>query len=201
MGFLVVAVVLLLLLVAAINIVRTPSRRSTALVTARRHGGPRATGLPVGRIVYSDAEGTARPLTARRLPLTGKPDYVVLTPDGRRVPVEIKSARLRRPRQGEPIPRREDVLQLATYLIILDDLYTPPPRYGVLRYANATFEVPYTPDLRAETLDLVAAMQALDDAGPDNTRARGGDEGPAGTPSIPLCRACAFKRVCDDAAV
>ncbi len=199
MGLLVVAVVLLLLLMAAINIARTPSRRSTP--RPRRYGGPRATGLPAGRIVYSDAEGTARPLTARRLPLTGKPDYVVLTPDGRRVPVELKSARLRRPRQGEPIPRHEDVLQLTTYLIILDDLYAPPPRYGVLRYANATFEVPYTSDLRAEALEIVAAMQALDAAGPDNAPARGDDEGPMGTPSIPLCRACAFKEVCDDTAV
>lgn len=176
---------LLLLLVAAINIARTaPGGRSIA---ERRHGGQRATGLPPGRVVYSDADGTARPLVARSYPLSGKPDYVVLAPDGSRVPVEIKSGRVGR------APRHEDVLQLTAYLLILDDLYEPAPRYGLLRYANRAFEVPYTPELRDEVLVILDEMQELDASGAANA--------PDGTPSPTLCRACAFRAVCDQALI
>lgn len=156
----------------------------------RRHGRVTATGLPSGEIVYSDAGGTARPLAARRYPLVGKPDYVVLTPEGLRVPVEIKSARAPRPLRGESMPRHEDVLQVVAYLIILDDLFTPP-RYGLLRYADATFEVPYAPELRAEVLDLLDEMRALD----------GDGQPPRGDPAAAKCRSCAFRAICDDAAV
>jgi len=185
----VIAVVLLLVLVAAINIARAPRR---PVVRERPHGDPRALGLPAGRIVYSDADGAARPLTARRYPLTGKPDYVVLTPGpgGHRVPVELKSGRSLRS-SGKRAPRHEDVLQLVTYLIILDDLYDQPPRYGLLRYADATFDVPYSDDLRAEALDLLAEMQALDET----------DDAPPGAPTRQKCRACAFREMCEDAMV
>ncbi len=187
---LVAAIVLLLLLVAAVNIARAPGRPA---IRERAHGDPRALGLPAGRIVYSDAGGAARPLVARRYPLTGKPDYVVLTSGGRRVPVEIKSGRAPRAKGGERRPRHEDALQLVTYLIILDDLYNEPPRYGLLRYADATFEVPYTADLRDEVLGLLAEMQALDeDLGKT-------EEAPRGDPSLQKCRACAFKEICNDA--
>jgi len=189
---LILAIVLLLLLPAAVNIARAPGRPA---VRTRPHGDPRALGLPAGRIVYSDADGAARPLVARRYPLTGKPDYVVLTSGGRRVPVEIKSGRAPRVRGGERLPRHEDALQLVTYLIILDDLYDEPPRYGLLRYADATFEVPYAADLREEVLTLLAEMQALDE---DLGEA---GEAPRGDPSLQMCRACAFKEICDDAIV
>lgn len=189
-----IVIVLVLLAVTAISIARTAPTRLT--VRARSHGSARATGLPPGRVVYADADGTARPLVARGYPLLGKPDYVVLTPDGHRIPVEIKSARSR----GRP--RHEDVLQVATYLMILDDLYDPAPRYGLLRYANATFEVPYTRELRDEVLGLLAEMQALD-GGDGNTTTPGKAEtgAPAGHPSVPTCCACAFRAICEDAAV
>ena len=176
-----ILIVLLLLAVAVIGIVRTAPRGE---VRERSHGSERATGLPPGRVVYSDTGAATRPLVARTYPLLGKPDYVVLSPDGQRIPVEIKSARV------AGAPRHEDVLQVATYLLILDDLYEPAPRYGVLRYANATFEIPYTPELRDEVLEVLAEMQALDGADP-----------PPGDPSPARCRACAFRAICDDAAV
>jgi len=162
-------------------------------VQERPHGDPRALGLPTGRIVYADAGGEAQPLTARRYPLTGKPDYVALTPGpgGYRVPVELKSGRALRLANGERAPRHEDVLQLVTYLIILDDLYDEGPRHGLLRYADATFEIPYADSLRDEALDLLAEMQALD----------GTDDAPDGDSTVVKCRACAFKEVCEDAAV
>lgn len=186
MTVVVIAVVLLLLLIAVISIARTPAQPR---VRERPHGGRPTTGLPGGEIVYSDADSTARPLVARRYPLTGKPDYVVRTSDGRHVPVELKSGHALRGRRGHE-PRHEDVLQLVAYMIILDDLHDEAPRYGLLRYADATFEVPYADDLRGEVLDVLAAMQALDDAAV-----------PDGKPDLSKCRACAFKEICDNAVV
>lgn len=184
MATLTIVVVLLLLAIAVAAIALAPSGRGA--VRARRHG---ATGLPPGRVVYSDADGTARPLAAQRYPLVGKPDYVVLTPGSLHVPVEVKSARVR------GAPRHEDVLQLAAYMLILEDLYEPAPRYGVLRYANGTFEVPYTAELRGEVLALLDEMQALDGTDP----LRG--DAPPGNPSAAKCRACAFRAICPDAAL
>jgi len=61
----------------------------------------------------------------------------------------------------------------------------------LLRYADATFEIPYADSLRDEALDLLAEMQALD----------GTDDAPDGDSTVVKCRACAFKEVCEDAAV
>jgi CRISPR-associated exonuclease Cas4 len=180
------------LALAVLVIVLTPPRRRQ--VRELPHGPGRRDGLPAGEIVYSDANGAAEPLIARRIPLLGKPDYVVLGRDSRRLPVEIKSARAPRPERGARAPRHEDVLQVVAYLIILDDLYTPAPAFGLLRYADATFEVPYTPRLRNEVLGIVARMQALDVAA---TQSR--DRPPRGTPTHEKCHACAFRAICDDA--
>src|SRR5690349_16271446 len=97
-----VLIVLLLLAVAAIGIARTAPRRE---VRERPHGSVRDTGLPPGRVVYSDDGEATRPLVAQTYPLIGKPDYVVLSPAGHRIPVEIKSACV------AGAPRHEDVLQ------------------------------------------------------------------------------------------
>jgi CRISPR-associated exonuclease Cas4 len=181
------AVVALVVLV----ILLTPPRREQ--VRERRHDTSAGGGLPPGEIVYSDAGGGAEPLIARNHPLLGKPDYVIQGRDGRRMPVEIKSGRAPRTQRLRPAPRHEDVLQVVAYLIILDDLFAPAPTHGVLRYADATFEVPYAPGLRREVLRIVARMQALDAA----TGSR--DRPPRGTPGYETCRACAFRAICDDA--
>ncbi len=188
------ALVCVLLLIAAVDVARTPTRAPSR---PSDHGDEQEVGLPPGRIVYTDADGTAQSLAAHKYPLCGKPDYVVRTPEGVHVPVEVKSARIGK------APRHEDVLQVATYLLILDDLYPhdPAPRYGLLHYRNADVQVVATPDLRAEVLDILAQLQAIDDAigdaGSDDETAAG----PPGNPGVARCRACAFKAICEDAIV
>jgi CRISPR-associated exonuclease Cas4 len=68
------------------------------------------TGLPWAPVRYSDAgwQAPEKPLTSRRLGLTGKPDYMVAL-GGRLIPVEVKPGRMAccaMPRQPfvSPIP-------------------------------------------------------------------------------------------------
>src|SRR5258708_26861213 len=78
LGLLALALFLLLL-----NQRRFQSRR----LLEERHS---ALGLPEGELVYEDADGQGEVLSSSEVPLIGKPDYVVRTPDGRLVPIELK---------------------------------------------------------------------------------------------------------------
>ena len=112
-------------------------------------------GLPRGQIVYSDMgvwERCHQPLYSERYRLTGKPDYVVR--QGRAlVPVEVKPSR----QTSQPYP--SDVLQLAAYCLLLEEANGQSPPYGLLRYRDQTFRVPYTRALRNRLLALLDEMR------------------------------------------
>jgi CRISPR-associated exonuclease Cas4 len=113
------------------------------------------TGLPAGEVVYADTGGwrrLERPLYSERFRLTGKPDYIVLE-GGRHIPVEVKPTR----RAEQPYP--SDEYQLAAYCLLIEEKYGAPPPYGLLRYQNATFRVPYTVALREELTRLLEEMR------------------------------------------
>lgn len=119
----------------------------------------RQVGLPSGAVVYQDTgaeTAVTAPLISRRYGLVGKPDYLVeTTQQGRRtmIPVEVKS-------QRKPVqPRETHVLQLATYCLIVEDLYGAPPAYGILRYADGAFTVPFTAELRRAVLDAATRIR------------------------------------------
>ncbi len=142
-----------------------------------------ATGLPAGRVVYTDTRGWGRveaPLFAARLQLTGKPDYLVETGAGY-VPVEVKSSRA--PAQGA-YPAH--IYQLAAYCALVAETYATRPAYGLIRYADRTVAVDYTPELEDELLamldDLRAEAEAADVARSHTSAAR--------------CQACGFRAVC-----
>lgn len=115
----------------------------------------RATGLPSGEIVYIDASRWRRNQRAYFSPrhrLAGKPDYLVADGDYL-IPVEVKSTHLR---GGDPYDSHK--LQLAAYCLLLAETAAPPP-YGILKYADATVRIPYTPALQAELLRTLAQMR------------------------------------------
>ena len=154
------------------------------LVLARRTR--RATGLPAGRVVYSDTGGwTAppRPLFSAALQLTGKPDYLVEVKGGY-VPVEVKSGRA--PASGA---HAGHIYQLAAYCALVTEAYGRRPAYGLIRYADKTLAVDYTPTLEAELRRLLDAMRA-DDGAADVARSH---DSPA------RCRACGFREQCEAA--
>ena len=142
----------------------------------------RRTAFPRGVVIYSDADGRARPLVSPHRSLSGKPDYVLRVRGGAQVPVEFKSYRY-----GAQ-PAHSDLIQLGAYLVLLDDLHDRPPPYGVLRYRDRALRVPYTPALRGEVLRLLDAVRG------------GGGEPPDGSGNTMLCRACPFQPVCPDGA-
>jgi CRISPR-associated exonuclease Cas4 len=114
-------------------------------------------GLPEGRVVSADTGGwraCPQPLYSARYRLAGRPDYLV---EAQRtlVPVEVKPGR----RASRPYP--SDVLQLGAYLLLLEEETGRRPRYGLLRYADKTFEIPYTRALRRQVVASLHEMRRL----------------------------------------
>ncbi|MCS6940123.1 MAG: CRISPR-associated protein Cas4 [Roseiflexaceae bacterium] len=142
-----------------------------------------ATGLPWAPVVYrdTDARSPERPLVARRLGLVGKPDYLI-EKRGRLIPVEVKPAR------NAMRPYESDLMQLAAYCLLIEETTGIAPPYGLLRYADRTFRLSYTAQVREETLALIEEMRAA----LDNECDRSHDD-PA------RCCGCGFFAVCDQA--
>ena len=113
------------------------------------------TGLPDGRIIYTDT-GTwyanDEPLHARDLRLTGKPDYLVEQADGMIIPVEVKSSR------APESPWEGHLLQLAAYCLLVEETFGIRPSYGIIQYKDTAFAIDYTEELEDDLLDVVAEM-------------------------------------------
>ncbi len=143
----------------------------------------RASGLPAGRVIYADTgawQRVEKPLFSPRYRLTGRPDYLVREGDAI-IPVEVKPGR-------DPLaPYDSDVMQLAAYCLLVEEAHGQPPPYGILKYRQQTFSIPYTPALRQQVLSVLKAMHAA-------FRARSvprSHEAPA------RCAACGLRPYCD----
>jgi len=140
----------------------------------------RASGVPVGALVYRDTDRPAEPLFSSPYRLTGKPDYL-LRQGRHRIPVEVK------PGRWGDAPRPGDRLQLAAYCLLVEEADASPPPFGYIVYANTTFRVAYTPALRQELLNRLgqmrAALQATDVDRDHHDAWR--------------CRACGFRERCE----
>ncbi|RME38279.1 MAG: CRISPR-associated protein Cas4 [Thermoflexia bacterium] len=145
------------------------------------------TGLPPGRIVATDVgpwRRLDRPLLSRRHHLVGRPDYIVA--DGMDlIPVEVKSAR------APARPYDSHVLQLAAYCLLVAETSGHRPPYGLLRYADRTFQIPYTRELEDELLALLEEMREALERG----------DAPRHHRNARRCQACGYREVCDQALV
>ena len=130
-----------------------------AALWARRRWA--SAGLPRGRLVYSDTGAWQRPeapLYSRRYRMTGRPDYLVRT--GKTlVPVEVKSV------VAPAEPYDGHVLQLAAYCLLVEEEFGVRPPHGLLRYADATLEIPYDAALRRRLIQTLDAMRDARSAG------------------------------------
>ncbi len=143
-----------------------------------------ATGLPTGRVVYTDTGGWGRlekPLFSQRLQLTGKPDYLVRAGEGY-IPVEVKSGRA--PAEG---PYESHIYQLAAYCALVAEAYNRRPPYGLIQYADKTLAVDYTPALESTLLNLLESIRAESEAA----------DAPRSHNSAARCRACGFWEICE----
>lgn len=143
-------------------------------------------GLPKGKVVYADTDQWQRvpePLYDPQLNLVGKPDYVVALKDGSLVPVEVKSM------NAPQTPYDSHVIQLAAYGYLLEATRDKKPAYGLLKYADKTFQVDFPPELESELVWLIGEVrsaEALREAPPRS------HEEPA------RCRGCGYRENCED---
>lgn len=112
-------------------------------------------GLPRGGLIAADV-GTWRrlehPLFSSRHQLVGRPDYL-LADGADLIPVEIKSGRA----PGHPYDSH--VLQLAAYCLLVAETSGRRPPYGILCYADRSFEIPYTRALEEALLEVLEEMR------------------------------------------
>jgi CRISPR-associated exonuclease Cas4 len=144
-----------------------------------------ASGLPAGQVVYSDTGGWMRPekpLFSAALQLTGTPDYLVRH-GAAYIPVEVKSGRA--PAEG---PYASHVYQLAAYCALVAETYHRRPAYGLIKYADRTVAVDFTPTLEAELSDLLDEIRADSEA----------DDVSRSHTSAARCRACGFREACEE---
>ena len=125
------------------------------LVWRRGHTIRSETGLPAGEVVYSDTwqREHCPPLYSSQYRLSGKPDYIVRQ-GNEIIPVELK------PRRRAPEPYASDVMQLAAYCLLVEESYGQRPSYGLLRYRERTFRIPFDQDLHDDILDVLEQMRA-----------------------------------------
>ena len=115
--------------------------------------------------------------------LVGRPDELQRSPDGRVVPVEVKSSR--GPPSGRPL-YFSHVLQLYAYCQIVEDRYGPAPPYGLLIYSDGIpRKVAWDDRARQELSAWVARFR----------EPYGGEA----LPTVPKCRSCSYHPVCDHA--
>jgi len=111
----------------------------------------RRTGLPEGRIVYADPGmwgKVEKPLYDSALGLTGKPDYLVKN-HSQIIPVEVKSM------WAPTEPYASHRLQLGAYCLLVERSLGQRPPYGLLRYRNRTFRIPYTTSFEDEVIGIL----------------------------------------------
>jgi len=161
------------------------------LALRRAAGTRQATGLPRGRVVYADTgdwRAPDAPFFSHAHQLTGKPDYLVETRAGL-IPVEVKSG------SAPPQPYPSHVLQLAAYCLLVDEAEGRTPPHGLIKYADAVFEIDYTPALRRELLALLDAMRGWHAQSPQ----AGGP--PRSHEEARRCAGCGYRSVCDQSLI
>ena len=142
----------------------------------------RKRGLPEGTVVYEDLirDGIpAKPLRSRRYGLSGQPDMLIRN-GGQLIPVEVKSA----PAGSCPYPSH--VLQLAAYCLLVEENYRIRPDYGIIRYRDGQFEVPFTKELEERLCGMMDRMREINLNG----------ELPPGCGNSRKCMHCGYARLC-----
>jgi CRISPR-associated exonuclease Cas4 len=140
------------------------------MVAARRWGAP---------VAFDDGRRPAQNLVSEQLGLAGRPDEVWRLPDGRLVPVEIKSRRA--PATGTFASHR---VQVEAYCLLIEATTGRSPPYGVVTYAGGeSRKVAWEARARTEVMGLLVS-------------ARGPYRGEA-DPSPRKCAGCRWRTGCD----
>ncbi len=143
-------------------------------------------GIPSGRVVYADTgdwRPPDKPFFSTKYGLTGRPDYLVETRAGL-IPIEVKS------RAAPSQPYASHIWQLAAYCLLVEESENRAPAYGMIKYADAAFEVDYTPAVRR---DLLALLDEMRRASRGSARRNHDD--------ARRCAGCGYRQACDQSLV
>lgn len=146
-----------------------------------------ASGLPAGRIIYSDHDSWGKVETALYDPtynLTGKPDFIVETNHGP-IPVEVKSGR------GRNVPYDSHIFQLAAYCLLIDQTFNSRPDYGILHYSDQDIAIDYTSELEGRTIKLIREIHSVSRKKKVNRSHE----------SVNRCQKCGYKSICDQSLI
>lgn len=130
-------------------------------------------------VAADDGRLPRQDLSSDALGLVGRPDEIWRQPDGRLVPVEIKSREA--PESGVFASHR---VQVEAYCLLLERTSGRTPPYGVVVYSGGVRRiVRWNGQARQEVLGLLASVRS-----PYDGRA---------TPSPAKCRGCRWRPGCD----
>ena len=141
------------------------------------------TGIPDGRIIYSDPgvwNKTLKPLYDAGIGLTGRPDYLIKK-NRQIIPAEVKSSWA--PRS----PYDSHILQLAAYCVLVESTYRQRPPYGLLRYKNRTFKVKFTSELENKVLEIISTIRMQ----------KNKEDAPRSHNHPNRCARCGYRNICD----
>ena len=144
----------------------------------------RSSGVPGGRIIYSDVkmwgQPLEKPLFDGSIGLVGKPDYLVQQ-GGEVIPVEVKSCR------APDAPYDSHIFQLAAYCLLVEKVYQNRPSHGLIHYPGRTFSIDFTPALQEQTLALIREMHRQERL----------SNIPRSHQAASRCQSCGYKNHCD----
>ena len=116
------------------------------------------------KLIYADQKATRKQkdfgklLYSKKYDIQGKPDYIFQKRFGNAiVPVELKSGSIR----DDNFPHPGDRLQLATYFLLIEDVYGVRPKYGRLVYKDYMFDIRNTIKIRREVRRTLANMRQM----------------------------------------
>jgi len=90
--------------------------------------------------------------------IQGKPDYVFKKWSGQLIPMELKSGSIS---DNEMMPHAGDLMQLAAYFLIIEDVYGVRPKQGRLVYKNKMFIIRNTKHIRRQVEATIDDMRRM----------------------------------------
>ncbi len=101
---------------------------------------------------------TCKILKSDKYRLKGKPDYILKHKYfNKYIPIELKSGSIKE----SSLPRENDLMQLITYFLIIEDIYNSRPKYGYLVYNDFMFIVKNTNTLRKNLINTTKNMEEM----------------------------------------
>jgi CRISPR-associated exonuclease Cas4 len=152
------------------------------------HRRRQSSGIPGGRIIYTDTQSwgpVEKPLFDPDTGLAGKPDYLIEKGD-QIIPVEVKSS------SAPEGPYDSHIYQLAAYCLLVERVMGKRPPYGVLHYTGRsktgrTYAIDYTKALETALFEILAEIRTHDRL---RDVARSHESGAR-------CSGCGYRSICD----